>query len=98
MHIREAIGQNKIKFAKINEKGEFVLKKSHNYYYQIQGQLHISNKDNCYFICWTPIDMEVEIIYKDDSFWDNEMSNKLEEFYFNYFLNVIIKERIINKG
>lgn len=48
-----AYEEKKIKYLeKKNEK--LVLKKNHDYFYQIQGQLHITQKKYCYFVVWTP--------------------------------------------
>lgn len=48
-----AYHQNKLKFVEIKS-GNLVLKKNHNYFFQIQGQLHITKKLYCYFVIWTP--------------------------------------------
>lgn len=34
--------------------GALKLKETHNYYYQVQGQLNISQRKLCYFVVWTP--------------------------------------------
>ena len=34
--------------------GKYQLKKGHNYYHQIQGQLHITCRQWCDFVVWTP--------------------------------------------
>jgi len=31
-----------------------ILKKNHQYYFQVQGQLHITKINVCYFVVWTP--------------------------------------------
>lgn len=49
----EAYEMNKLKFMTHNE-GHFRLKTSHKYYYQVQGQLHITDRKFCYFCVWTP--------------------------------------------
>lgn len=33
---------------------DLILKKTHVYYYQVQGQLHITHRKCCHFIVWTP--------------------------------------------
>lgn len=33
-----------------NNFGELQLKKTDKYYYQIQGQLHVANKQNSFFV------------------------------------------------
>ncbi|XP_050306062.1 uncharacterized protein LOC126745672 isoform X2 [Anthonomus grandis grandis] len=55
----EAILSKKITFATL-ENNHLHLKKNHNYYYQVQGQLAIANKQSCYFIIWSPLGMLVE--------------------------------------
>jgi hypothetical protein len=38
----------------INNSGKLQLKITDVYYYQIQGQLHVANKQHCFFEVWTP--------------------------------------------
>lgn len=54
------------------------LKKEHNYYYQIQGQMHVSKRKFCYFVVYTDNWSKVQIIEYDESFWSNKMVSKLE--------------------
>lgn len=49
----EGILMKKIKCCLI-ENGQLHLKRNDNYFYQVQGQLHITNKTFCYFCIWTP--------------------------------------------
>lgn len=49
----EAIENGTIKWACL-EKNELRLKKTYNYFYQIQGQLHITQRLYPYFIIWSP--------------------------------------------
>ena len=51
--VNEAVKTGKIKFLECIS-GELHLKKSHNCYFQIQGQLRITGKMYCYFVVWTP--------------------------------------------
>lgn len=44
---------NKLKYME-KESEKLILKKNHNYYFQVQGQLHITKRNVCYFIIWTP--------------------------------------------
>lgn len=43
------------------------LKRNHNYYYQVQGQLMITGASFCDFIVYTPLNIHVETIYPDVS-------------------------------
>lgn len=69
------------------------LKRKHDYYYQIQGQLNICYKDPCYFIVYidssTPV--HVEKIEKDvNTSMCAQMVQELSHFYLNCFLPKII--------
>lgn len=68
----------------------------HKWYFQVQGQLHITKRNLCYFAIWvgdeTPL--RVEKIYRDDSFWDTKMKNKLVEFYNSALLPELVDPRM----
>lgn len=57
----EAINNKKIKFA-FAEDSQLRLKRTHNYYYQVQGQLQITGREYCIFLVWTPLGMEFETV------------------------------------
>ena len=63
------------------------LKHNHNYYYQIQGQLHVTGRTWCDFFDWTPRDNDyhLERIQYNPDFWKN-MYPKLRYFYYNCML------------
>lgn len=46
MGLNEAIEQKKVTFWKTNKNGEIEVNKTHNWFYQIQGQLHITQRKN----------------------------------------------------
>lgn len=85
----QGISNGKIKFAKM-EKGRMKLLKNHNYYYQVQGQLHVTRRKKCYFIVWTPKGMEYELIRRDDNFWAVECHEQLKNFYMNCLLPELV--------
>jgi hypothetical protein len=72
--------------------GQLRLKREHNYFYQIQGQLEIWNKEYCDFIIYTPSGIHVECIKRDRNFWESRMKPKLNAFYKNYYLPLLISE------
>ncbi|KAL4112060.1 hypothetical protein QTP88_015908 [Uroleucon formosanum] len=74
----EAVMNKKITFCRIQNENEMELKKEHNYYYQIQGQMHVSKRKFCYFVVYTANWYKVQIIEYDESFWSNKMVSKLE--------------------
>lgn len=59
------------------------LKRNHKYYYQVGGQLNISNRKSCYFVVYVEDkqNLVVEKINKDEHLWENTMLAKLKEFY-----------------
>ena len=65
--------------------GEYKLSTTHKYYYQVQGQLGITGRPFCDFVCWTPQDIHVERILYDPDFFI-EMELKLQ----NFFVSVIL--------
>jgi len=62
---------------------KFIFNKSHKYYYQIQSQLHYSNRKECIFAVYTEKEpfIKIEIIQRDEEFYKNEMESKLVQFY-----------------
>ncbi len=58
-----------------------MLKRNHDYYYQVIGQLGITKASYCDFIVWTLSDIHVERIYLDACLWD-EMKDKLKQYYY----------------
>ena len=46
--------------------GQATLKKSHNYYYQIQGQLGVTQLPWCDFVIWTPHGASVQRVERDE--------------------------------
>ncbi|KAL4083865.1 hypothetical protein QTP88_029181 [Uroleucon formosanum] len=85
----DAQKQNKLKFMEI-ESENLILKKNYNYYFQVQGQLHITQRNVCYIVVWTPKGISVDTIYRDDEFWNTKMETSLAEFYLDHLLPEII--------
>ena len=65
--------------------GNLSLKKNHNYYFQVQGQLAITHANWCDFCVYTPHGFSIERITFDKSFWKSVV-HKLDEFYFKYII------------
>ena len=68
----------------------YELKRQHVYYYQIQGQLHITRRSWCDLVVWTPsltVDsLFVERVHYDDTLWSNTIYPKLHRFYMGSML------------
>jgi len=78
----------------LNEVGhELQLKKNHNYYFQVQGQLAISGRKFCDFVVWTLQGYSVERICFDPQLWQ-DMSQKLQSFYLNCIMPELWSERV----
>lgn len=83
----------------MNNDGNITIDTNHNWYYQIQGQLHITKKTKCLFGLWLGenIPVRTEIIQKDHKFWNERMENKLTRFYLDCILPELIDPRHTRK-
>ena len=70
----------------VKPNGQLALKKNHNHFYQVQGQLHITGYKWCDYVVWTPSGLHVERIEYDAAFWERKMFPNLKWFYFNCLL------------
>nr|XP_022312166.1 uncharacterized protein LOC111117363 isoform X1 [Crassostrea virginica]XP_022312167.1 uncharacterized protein LOC111117363 isoform X1 [Crassostrea virginica] len=66
------------------EDGSIALKRTHDYWHQIQGQLHLSGTQCCDLVIWTQVDLKIVRILKDNT-WAQNISAMLD-FYFSVFL------------
>ena len=64
-----------------DKKNPNVMNQKHKFFCQVQGQLHISQREYCIFAVWTPNYMKWIRVDKDDVFWDHHMKNFLIRFY-----------------
>ena len=58
--------------------GTYHLKKSHDYYHQVQGQLYITGRPWCDFVVWTPTFTSIERIWFDGVLWSKKMYPRLK--------------------
>lgn len=66
-------------YCSINDKtGNIELKKNHNYYYQVIGQLRITQRKICYFVIHTANWTNIQEIKYEEEFWINNMVEKLK--------------------
>lgn len=59
---------------------EYRLSRTHEYYYQVQGQMGITDRPYCDFVCWTLKGIFTERIMFDGRFF-KEMEAKLQQFF-----------------
>lgn len=75
--------------------GALVLSRSHSYYfYQVQGQLHITGRIICDFVVYTTKGIHVQEIRRDDAFWRAKMEPFLLRFYKDCILPEIVDSRL----
>ena len=72
------------------EEDEVVVDVNHIYYHQIQGQLYLTGRKQCYFFVWTPHDFEALLINKDLQWAEN--ITILKDFYLNKFIPALLKK------
>ncbi|PZC74694.1 hypothetical protein B5X24_HaOG207319 [Helicoverpa armigera] len=94
--IDSAIKQNKIQIWRFDRKtNQIVLNKNSNWFYQVQGQLHVTGRKKCLFGVWSgenhPI--KTEFIDRDDGFWETRIKTKIISFYMDWLLPEIIDSR-----
>lgn len=90
----DAIQARKVTFWNLTrQKSVGVVNKKHYYYYQVQGQLHVTRRRYCVFCLWTPLGMKIEKIQRDDEFWYSEMEEKLKAFYNDCILPELVDPR-----
>jgi hypothetical protein len=73
-----------------NAGGNITLKRNHNYYYQIMGQLAIAKKEYCYFVTYTFCDVLIEKIPFDEPFYEESMLPTLTSFFKQHYLPLIV--------
>ncbi|KAK3106013.1 hypothetical protein FSP39_010896 [Pinctada imbricata] len=70
----------------MKDENGFKLKENHNYFYQIMMQMAVSGLEWCHFFVWTQEESHIELVRYDARIW-NDMKEKLDNFFFNYYLN-----------
>ena len=81
-----------------NSNGELQLKRSHQYFYQVQTQLFVTRLSWGDFVLWAPGgDIHVERIFYDQAFIEEAIS-KARVFYFDKFLPSVVPYFIISQA
>jgi len=73
-----------IVFSELSTDGRLTLKQTHDYWHQVQGQLHLTGSQCCDLVVWTTKDLQVIRIVKD-ILWATNISIMID-FYFSMFL------------
>lgn len=75
--------------------GNIMLKRTHSYYYQIQGQMALTGCPKTFFVVWTPLSgAHIEIIEFDLKLWQDIIPN-LTIFFKTYVARVLLGTRPI---
>lgn len=69
------------------------LKMSHSYYYQVQGQLFCTGRNEAHFCVYTFKDFKVFILKKDEEFI-KKMVSDLTAFYHDHYRPALIEKRV----
>ena len=73
----------------LSEDGDLKLSKTHSYYYQVQTQIYVCNKNFADFVVLTEKDVHIERVPPDQAFW-NEKSKRACDL----FRHVIMPELV----
>ena len=57
------------------DNGEATINKGHKYYTQVISQIQLSQSNQGYFIVWTTKDSFIEIVGKNEAFWEKVFIN-----------------------
>lgn len=82
-------------FCLVNDGDNVKLDRSHDYYYQVQTQLHIVGAEYCDFVVWNCHDIFVERILPDFELWDDVIP-KVECFFRNCLLPEVLGQQVTN--
>ena len=73
--------------------GALRLKRTHAYYYQVQFQMLVTGFDWVDFVVWTPSELHIERISKEEHF-NEKCLPKVKKFYFEFLLPALLAECI----
>jgi len=96
MSAEEAIQTKKITFWKYDPiTKEYSVNFNCPWYFQIQGQLEVTNRKGCIFGVWTGLNQPIktEYILRRRDFWEHKMKYQLETFYFKCMLPELVDPR-----
>lgn len=86
----KVISPTSVPWLKMKDTGELMLDTRHQYYYQIQGQLYCTDRQQCILVVYTLKDQKYIEIERDNEFISN-MVSQLEEFFHKYFKQALLK-------
>ncbi|XP_034233027.1 uncharacterized protein LOC117640566 [Thrips palmi] len=102
----DAVRAKKLEYLKFGDDGELFLDENSEYHYQLQGQLHVTEREECHFYIYQSTMAKKKVpaqflwdktfvIKKCDTFWNTKMQQKLSEFYLECLLPEIASPRYV---
>jgi hypothetical protein len=76
--------------------GQLALKRTHDYFYQVQGQMFCAGASAVDFLVYTFKDMQIIRINRDEIFLQ-AMNNALQTFYTSYFQAALLDKFLFNE-
>jgi len=83
---------SQISFLEKNLNGELQLKRTHKYFFQIQGQLAISKRKKCILIVYTFKDLQTFNIHFDENFFHEQLHPSLTKFFEKVYLPFLVSK------
>jgi hypothetical protein len=62
----------------------FKLKETSPYYFQVQGEMALKQRDLCNFIVWTPFDIQIIDVPYNKTFWEIQLLPRLIKNFDSY--------------
>ena len=83
-------------FLEVGINGEVRLKETHNYYFQVQGQMYVAGLQWVDFVVWFGADCDIFLqrIQFDDVSWYSHHLPALNHFYRSAFLPELLTGRV----
>ena len=76
-----------------SKKDKDCMNKNHPYYYQVIGQLEVTQRSYCIFAVWTSVGVKFVKVNRDYDFWSCRMEPLLSRFYMKCMLPEIVDSR-----
>ncbi|XP_067205374.1 uncharacterized protein [Linepithema humile] len=89
----EAVQKLPLLKAIFEKKDNDKMNRNHRFFYQVQGQLNITQRNYCIFAIWTPKSLKIVVVNRDNDFWETKMLPFLTRFYYDCMLPEILDSR-----
>lgn len=76
----------------MDENNQMKLKRTSEYYSQVQGEMALTNRTMTHLVIWTPVDTEIISVPYDNQFWTQELLPKLKKFFVTHICPKFVRE------